>query len=861
MKTLWLVDGTSLAYRSFFAFIRNPLRNSKGENTSAVFGFVNSLLKLLNEKKPEYLLVSFDSSAPSFRHKQFKEYKATRPKAPPELVSQLPVIKEIVKCLGIQLIEEEGIEADDVIGTIAKKAHSKGFDVIIFSDDKDFLQLEFLGIKILSPRSFEFVSAQSKLGIPSQWVTDFLGLTGDTIDNIPGVPGIGNKTATKLISQFGSLKDIFENISKIESEKVKSALNNFKEQALLSKELATIQTEASLKIEPNDLKIGVPDNKALFKILTELEFFSIIKKLTSGQPQELPLHYKPEEYKVVTDLAKFLKSVKDKVSIVSFGYYFSLANEKGIVFVGKGVENVIVSLVENPSICKIVPDSKSLFKKFDIKGNVFDLSIADYLLKPELKEHSIDNIALTWLGFPLSSLDTGKGKKNANLPCRQAGFTGIPDHLSADRQDKIVSWLMDSAFVCYPLYNILKTELESKGLISLFTNVEIPLARVLSNMERIGVLIDKNYFLSESSKVELKLNKIEAEIYSLSGERFNLRSPIQLSNILFDKLNLPKSKRKKTGYSTDQDVLTELAKDYELPRKILEYRDLFKLKSTYLDAIPLLADSYDRVHTNWQQTGTATGRLSSSNPNLQNIPKREIRMGFIAHRGWRILSADYSQIELRILASVSKDSTLIEAFNSGADIHTKTASLIFNIPESRVSSLERDNAKVVNFGIIYGMGPYGLSQRLGINVDEASTFIAAYFLTYPGVKQWIDKDLEFARKTGYVETLLGRKRWIEGINSDNVRVREFAERAAINAPIQGSAADMIKVAMIRIYDKLHKFKSRIIMQVHDELVFEVPEEEVEDVKSIVEYEMKHALPLEVPVVVRIGVGDNWYELR
>ncbi|MCK4353401.1 DNA polymerase I [candidate division WOR-3 bacterium] len=874
MNTLWLIDGSSLVYRSFFAFMRNPLRNSKGENTSAVFGFVNSLLKLLNEKKPEYMLVSFDTEGPTFRHKQFKEYKATRSKMPSELKSQLPIIKEIVKHLGIKVIEQEGVEADDVIGTVAKLAESQGFEAIVFSDDKDFLQLESNDIKIFRSRDFKFVHAKDKLGIPASFVPDFLALTGDTIDNIPGVPGIGPKTAINLITQFGDLDKIFNNSSEIKNEKLKDTLEKFKEQALLSKKLTTIQTKVNVKLKLNALKIGKIDRDSLFSILKELEFFSLIKKFASlpdGQPalpasptsqggqklqrgeqagkENTPLFSKPSLYQNVvgtisnrafeTNLTDFLKAIKKTVSIAFYDSYFAFSNEKSKAFVfqvGAYSNTLLRSLMNNSSIQKIVSDSKGLFKKFDCQ-NVFDLSLASYLLKPEIKNHSIDNLSIVWLGVPLSEFDEKK-------------------ELS---ESEIAIYLKERASASYSLYKVLRDELEKNKFCKLFREVESPLARVLSEMEKTGVLIDSNYFKTESNKLAVRLKKIETEIYSLTGEEFNLRSPKQIGHILFDKLKLPKSRRTKTGYSTDQRVLEELSQNYDVPKKVLEYRELFKLKSTYLDAIPKLKDSKSRIHTKWEQTVVATGRLSSTNPNLQNIPKREIRKGFIAPPNYYILSADYSQIELRILASLSKDSALIKAFNHNEDIHTKTAGLIFGISRSRVTSVERNKAKVVNFGIVYGMGPYGLSQRLKISVEKASNFIASYFLMYPGVKQWINQKLEKAHQDGYVETLLGRKRWLKGINSSNANVREFEERVAINAPIQGSAADMIKIAMIRIYEHIKDFKSNMIIQVHDELVFEVFEKEIDRIKKIIRDEMEHALKLEVPVVVDIGIGKNWYK--
>ncbi len=828
-KTLWLIDGNSLACRGYFAFIRNPLKNARGENTSAVFGFMSAFFKLLNKKNPEYLLVSFDAKGKTFRHHQFKEYKATRQKLPNDFFSQIPVIKHILDLMSIQTLALEGVEADDVIGTLAKLAKQEGFETIIFSEDKDFLQLESQEIKIFNPRTFEFTYAQEKLNIPSKWVPDFLAFTGDSIDNIPGVPSIGPKTAAKLINKFGGVDEILSNLSKIEKERLRNVIEENKEQLLISRELTTLKLDCDIKTKTEDLKIGKRDEPALISIFRELEFFSLIRKLKITEVKECKL----EE-----DLNDFSNSIKEKISIVFFDSYFSIAYNENKVLVFKGKEKELAGLMEVTKIKKITPDSKKLLGKFNSAKEIFDLKLASYLLKPDMKNSSLDNLATFWLGDTLSTLDFKKKEFS---------------------EQELINWLGERAIISYKLHKVLKEKLEKENLYKLFCEIEVPLTQVLANMEEIGVLIDRDYFAKESSIIEVRLNEVEKGIYKDAGEEFNIRSPLQISHILFEKLGYPKSKHKKKGYSTDQKVLSELAKNYEIPKKILEYRELFKLKSTYLDAIPALSDPTGRVHTTWQQTITTTGRLSSTNPNLQNIPKREIRKGFIAPPDWLILSADYSQIELRILASISGDTTLTEAFKQNKDIHTETASLIFDIPKSEVTENERKKAKVVNFGIVYGMGPYGLSQRLKIGVEESATFITSYFLTYHGVKKWIDELLNFARENEYVETLLGRKRWLSGINSDSTRIREFEERAAINSPIQGSAADMIKIAMIKVHERLKGFKSRIVMQVHDELVLEVYKEELNEIQELVRYEMENAIKLKVPIVVNIGTGNNWDE--
>ena len=843
-KELYLVDGSSLAYRSYFAFIRNPLRNSKGQETSAVFGFINSILKLLDEKNPQYIVVAFDAPTPTFRHVQFEEYKATRMKAPFQLKAQIPIIKELVQVLGITLMENPGIEADDTIGTLAKKAEKQGFSVIIFSSDKDFFQLLSPNIKIMDPRDFKTYdesSAEAKLGIPPSRVTDFLALTGDAIDNIPGVAGIGPKTAVELIRKFGSLEDIYNNLNRIEKNRIKELLNQYREEAFLSKDLVTIETNADIELKGLDRR--EPDERRLFEILRELELFSIMKRLST---------HKEKNFEISESAEVFLNEVKDKIGIVFLpkqyenSNFFSLSIEKGQASVFRGDLSPLKAILSNPKILKITPDVKSLFSKFDVQGEVFDTLLASYLLKPGIKEHSLEYLGLQYLGVSLASLQDllGKGRTKKRI---------------GELSPKLLAnYLGERASIILELEERLKGELKDKALYELLVNVEIPLAKVLSNMERNGVLIDRNYFKNESARLAKELEILEHEIYELAGEQFNIRSPKQIAHILFKKLGLPHAKRTKTGYSTDFDTLTKLAQQYELPRKILEYREFFKLKSTYIDAIPALADPVtDRVRTTWTQTVTATGRLSSVNPNLQNIPKKEIRKGFIAPKRSVILACDYSQIELRIVASLSEDTRLMEAFKNNEDIHAKTAQLIFN----ETGDKARRKAKVVNFGIIYGMGPYGLSKELNISVGEADLFIRTYFLTYPGVKAWIDNTLKEAHEKGYVSTILGRRRYFDEINSENVRTREFEERAAINAPVQGSAADMIKVAMINIDKEFNKqgLKTKMIMQVHDELVFEVPEEELDEVKDLVKEKMETAIPLKVPVVVDMGVGKNWYE--
>ncbi len=828
MKEIYLVDGSSLAYRTFFAFIRNPLINSKGENTSAVYGFTNTILKLLKEYRPEYLCVAFDLPKPTFRHHLFAEYKAKRPKAPDELKPQIPKIKEILKNLGIKIVEVEGFEADDVISTLAIKAKENGFKVVIFAGDKDFLQLVDDKIRILNPRTFEWDTPEKRLGVKSHQIADFLALCGDQIDNVPGIPGIGEKTAKKLLEEFGNIDNIYQNIHKVYPESIKMALMRNKERCLKSRELVKLRTDVPVEFEPEEFKIGKPNFQRLIEIFKDLEFFSIIERM--GLKEEI-------KFKKLQNVSEIIPKIKDKISVFVYDdKYYSVAISDKDVYVIQGNFKNLHSVIEDEKVEKIVLSAKPLHKEFNVKGKIFDLEVAAYLLKPGIRELSFDWISLEFL----------------KLPLRKIG------------KDDFYECLAERAYAGWRLREPLENELKEKELLKLYYEVELPLTKVLAKMEKTGILIDVEFFKEEQRKIIQKLREIEEEIYKMAGVRFNINSPSQLSNVLFNRLKLKPIKKTKTGYSTDQEVLEKLAEIHPLPRKLLEYRELFKLKSTYVDVMLNLRNPRTgRVHATWNQTVTATGRLSASNPNLQTLPHLEIKKGFIAPEGYSLISADYSQIELRILASVSGDENLRKAFERGEDIHTKTACAIFGIKPEEVTHDHRRKAKVVNFGIVYGMSAYGLSQELGIDVHDAHKFITKYFETYPGVKKWIENTLSFARQNGYVRTLLGRRRYVEGINSKNARVRQFEERVAINMPIQGTAADMIKIAMINIDKRFEKEspKSKIILQIHDELVFEVPDEEVDKVKEIISYEMENALPLKVPVKVDIGVGKNLYEAK
>lgn len=839
MERLFLVDGSAIAYRSFFALSKQRLRTSRGEPTGALFGYTRFILKILKKFNPEFIAVCFDTAKPTFRHIKYPEYKATREKAPDELKAQIPRIAEITKALGIPILEVEGYEADDVIGTLASKAEAEGMKVFLVTSDKDFLQLVNEKIQVINPAKtgdeiciYDREKVEERYGVPPQKVVDILGLAGDASDNVPGVPGIGEKTATNLIRQFGSVEGVLSNVKRVSKPALRDNLLRFAELAILSKELVIIKTDLELIPDLSQLRYKGMDTSRLVRIFKELEFYSLLP--------EIPEEKSEVEYSKISGKEMLPKLLSSKKFGFVLDHGSAISLESGETFFVTDLESLAPAF-ESEEVEKISCNYKKdllCLKKggINLKGRTFDLSLASYLLRPSSKLHSIRHIALEYLDRRISQREK-------------------------DRKEK----LCELASLLFPLNRILERKIEETGLSSLYWEVEIPLSRVLSDMEEYGVLIDLEYFSRMSKKLAERLAKLAEELYSIAGIKFNLNSPIQLRKVLFDVLGLPKGKKTKTGYSTDIEVLAKLASKHSFPRLLLEYRELFKLKSTYIDVFPkLINPETKRLHTSFNQTVTSTGRLSSSNPNLQNIPMRseigkQIRKGFVAPPNSYILSADYSQIELRILAHLSQDDNLVGAFKAGEDIHTRTAALVFNLPEKEVTPEHRRKAKVVNFGIIYGMSPFGLAKELDITPEEATVFIGEYFSVFPGVKSWIDRTIEAARMKGYVKTMLNRIRYLPDINSNNRLRREFAERTAINTPIQGTAADLIKVAMINIHRKLSALKSKLILQIHDELLLEVPENELENVENIVKKEMTSPLPLSIPIVVEVGIGKNWYE--
>jgi len=905
-KSLYLVDGSAIFYRAHFAFMRNPLINSKGENTSATFGFVNSLLKIIREEKPDYLAIVFDTKEPTFRHKMYAEYKATREKMPEDLVLQLPRIRQATEALDLPTLEKEGYEADDVIGTLAKCGEKQKMDVWIVSGDKDMFQLVSDNVKIYNPQKgsappvkMDSKGVEEKFGVPPEKVIDMLALMGDSSDNVPGVPGIGPKTAITLLSQFGNLDNLLQKADEIKAKGTRQKLLDNKDKAELSRKLVTIDTSVPIDCSMKDIKwIDIDFNKAR-KFFMEMEFYRLTDELAKQTGVlDLKLDSPPlageKDSKArytcidnIADLKKIIKKLSTKKEIavdtettslnahkadlvgVSLcakagqAYYIPIGhdNEKRNIPKDEALK-ILSKFLSDKKINKVGQNIKYdlevlNYAGLDIEPVAFDTMLASYVLNPSGR-HGLDALALEHLNYrmqPISDL-IGSGKK-------QKSFATVD-------VDKAVFYAAEDADFTFRLYEILGPRLKKNNVHELYYNIEMPLIKVLAAMENEGVRVDCGYLAGMSKELETQLNKLTKDIYTEVGQEFNINSTQQLSKILFEDLKLPRQGKtaKKTGYSTDVKVLEELAKGHPLPKLVLEYRQLSKLKSTYVDAIPALVnDETGRVHTSFNQTIAATGRLSSTDPNLQNIPVRteigrQIRKAFIPRdKNYRLLVADYSQVELRILAHFSKDKTLIEAFKSGQDIHARTASEVYGVDMKDITPEMRRAAKTANFAVIYGVSAYGLSQQTELDLGESKQFIETYMARYPGIKKYMDSTIETARKDGYVKTLFHRIRYLPEINAKNYQIRQFAERTAINTPIQGTAADMIKVAMINIHKKMAGLKSKMLLQVHDELVFDAHKDELEELKKIVKTGMEKAVKLNVPVIADIGLGDNWLDAK
>jgi len=892
-KRFFLIDGSALAYRSYFAFIRNPLINSKGVNTSAVFGFAQSLLKILKEYKPDYIAIVFDTKAPTFRHELYAEYKSTRSKMPEEMAEQLPYLNEVAQAMNLPVLQKEGFEADDLMGTLAKRAAEKGIQTVLVTGDKDFLQLVGENIMVLNPhragQEMEWIDrskVEEKFGVPPEKVVDLLALMGDQSDNIPGVPGIGEKTAIQLMQQFSSLEELLSQAEKVDKKKIRENLQFHADQARLSKRLATIDTDAPIELELEKFKWKEEYGPRLKELFKELELTSLLEQISKEERKA------ETDYRVISDtkiLEKLIEEIKIKKelavdtetsSISAVGtelvgvsmaveegraYYLPLGHKEGSNLDKATALRLLKPVLEDSEIKKIGQNIKYdwevLYQEgIEIKGIDFDPMIASYLLNPSIRQHNLDALALKYLDHKMIPIEDliGSGKK-------EKSFAEVPVEKATEYSCEDVDYTLRLKKILYP-------ELEKLDLLPLFHEVELPLVRVLAEMELAGVAIDLKVLKEVSNHLEKEIGKYTEEIYSLAGKKFNLNSPVQLAGVLFEDLKLKPIRRtqKKTHQSTDVQVLEELAKVHPLPKALLEYRQLSKLKSTYADALPeLINKKTGRIHTSFNQTVAATGRLSSSDPNLQNIPVRteigrQIRKAFVAvEKDYVLLSADYSQIELRILAHFSEDPTLTESFLRNEDIHTRTAAEVFGVDPEDVTPEQRRQAKIANFAVIYGVSAYGLSQQTEMTVEEAGMFITIYFKKYPKVAEYIENCIEKARKDGFVTTLLGRRRYVPEINSANRQVREFAERIALNTPIQGTAADLIKVVMIKIAEEMRdkKTKSKMILQVHDELVFEVHKPELEYMKKMVKERMENSLELKVPIKVEVGVGKNWLELE
>ena len=884
--TLFLIDGSNYVYRAFYAI--RELSNSKGFPTNAIYGFTKMLMKLCRDWKPDYIAVVFDVKGPTFRHEVYDQYKATRKPMPDTLIPQFPFIKDIVRGFSIPVLEREGLEADDIIGTLAKTYTQKGIKTVIVSGDKDFMQLvsdDTMMIDTMKDKTYDIEGVREKFGAAPEKVVEILGLMGDASDNIPGVPGIGKKIALRLIEEFGTVEGVLESADKGRNKRIKENLKEFAEQARLSRELVTIKTDARVEFDLESSRYTEPNTNILKEFFKEFEFSSLIQELKIREEEDVEKKYslilkegefeellkrlqEVKEFSFSLELTSDVPMLADIVGIsicpeVSEAYYIPIFHtyegapkqlEMGYVLKG------LTPFISNKDIKKYRHDIKNSMivlsrNGVELKGVGYDTMVASYILNPSKHSYNLTDIVRDHLNYELISKKdlVGSGSK-------AIGFDAVA-------LEKAVYYSCQKADAILKLSSLLSDKIEKGESGDLFYNVEMPLVKILASMEKKGVLVDVGLLKEMSLQHEELMSILEEKIYRLAGEKFNINSPKQLQVILFDKLGLPKGKKTKNGYSTGVEVLASLARTHELPAEILAYRSISKLKSTYIDALPMLVNpETGRIHTSYNQTVTATGRLSSSNPNLQNIPVRtvegkRIRQAFIVAEGSEIVSADYSQIELRILAHLSGDKALIEAFKSGEDVHVRTASDIFGVFPEMVNADMRRQAKVINFGIIYGMSPFGLSRELGISQKQARAYIDAYFRRFHGVRKYLDGILENARKDGFVTTLLNRRRYLPEINSSSASLRQFAERTAINTPIQGTAADLIKVAMLNIARCIAEgnFSASMIMQVHDELVFEVPLEEKNDVMDLVRREMEEVIELKIPLKVDISSGRNWDE--
>lgn len=927
-KKIFLLDALALIYRAHFAFIKAPRITANGQNTSAVFGFVNSLLQILEKEKPSHLAVAYDLPGPTFRHIEFPEYKATREEMPEDIRYAIPKTKELLRALNIPILELEGYEADDVIGTIAKRAEKHGYQVFMVTPDKDYAQLVsdniFLykparmgnGIEIYNPEK-----VKEKYGISPIQMIDFLGLKGDKVDNIPGIPKVGDVTAVQLIQEFGSVEEIVRRADEITKKSIQASVKEFGEQGLLSKKLATIAIDAPVPWDEENCKVGDPDREKTIELMNELEFRATANKILNSAifggggetqkdlfgnvvnsapsesfaaPQQVmesnlgTIEERKHNY-VHINSEKALQELIAKIE--QKGYFCFDTETTGLDPMQAELIAITISITPGEAFLIHFPekDSNSLAQleklravlesdkllkigqnlKYDmlmlrnygitVCEPLFDTMLAHYVIDPD-RAHGMDAMAVEILQYDPVSITELIGKKGkGQLSMRDVEL------------EKLIEYACEDADITLALKEKLDPVLDERNVRKVFETVEMPLVPVLTEIEFQGVKVNEAFLNEYSKQLEVEMKQIEKEIYAMAGLKFNINSPKQLGEIIFDKLNLgkgKKTKKTKTGqYSTKEEELVLLADEHDFPAYVLRYRKLGKLKSTYVDALPELVNpKTGRIHSTFSQAVAATGRLSSNNPNLQNIPirteeGREIRKAFIAEEGHTILSADYSQVELRLMAELSKDQGMMEAFKEGHDIHRATAAKVFGVSMEEVDGDMRSKAKMVNFGIIYGISAFGLAQRLKISRSEAADIINAYFEKYPNIKSYMDQSIADAREHGYAETMLGRRRYLPDINSANHTVKGFAERNAINTPVQGSAADLIKIAMTNIHHemKARKLKSKMILQVHDELVFEAHDSEIEELSALIKDKMENAIDMEVPMLVEVGKGQNWLE--
>jgi DNA polymerase-1 len=936
-KRLFLLDAYALIFRGYYAFIKNPRINSKGMDTSAIMGFMNSLMDVIKREKPDHLAVAFDKGGSDLRNDIFPEYKAHRDATPEAIKIAVPYIQELLRAMHIPIIEVKGYEADDLIGTIAKQAEKQNYQVFMVTPDKDFAQLVSENIFMYKParmgNGIEIwgtpeVLAKFEIDRPEQ-VIDFLGMMGDAADNIPGLPGVGEVTAKKLLKEFGSMENLLANTDKLKG-KMKDNIEANKEKGLLSKTLATILLDCPVQFNETDYELSTPDVDKTDALFNELEFRrmadqfdAIFKKGETAPVVDDSKLYKKQQPKTEEQFDLFGSAIDEGPDETRHQYYNTLENTTHsyqIIQGDLGIKLLLQNLQNQTSVCfdtettgldalhaelvgisfsyekgkgfyipfpenqaeaqslveKLIPffENENIEKigqnlKYDlkvlsnygitVKGKLFDTMIAHYLINPDMR-HNMDILSETYLKYAPQSIEVLIGKKGKN----QKSMREVP-------LEEIKEYAVEDADVTLQLAEIFNTELDKTHTKKLFEEIEIPLVTVLASMEKEGINLDVPFLNSLSKELGDDITKLESRIYEIAGEKFNLASPKQLGDILFDKLKIGGAKQKKTKtgqYATGEEILSYLAKDNEIVSAILDWRSLIKLQNTYVEALPLQVDAKThRVHTDYMQTVAATGRLSSNNPNLQNIPirterGRQIRKAFIARdENYTLLSADYSQIELRIIAALCGEENMIKAFQQGEDIHKSTAAKVFNVPLEEVTKEQRSHAKTVNFGIIYGVSAFGLSNQTSLSRAESAALIEAYYITYPKLKSYIQEQIESARENGFVQTILGRRRYLKDINSANAIVRGAAERNAVNAPIQGSAADIIKIAMINIHKRLiaENWKSKMLLQVHDELVFDVHNSELEKIQPMIKQEMEQAVVLSVPLEVEIGIGKDWLE--